>query len=216
MYAVWGAAPMSPALRSELSAAGASRLVVEVDDDAVADAQLRLTTYDEPVQAVLSVWTDADPGPVTAVLQRRAQRVAGWVVEEHLPTPPPPDTEGARADALVNVALLRTPASMSHEDWLDRWLGHHTPVALETQATFGYVQNVVVEELVEGQSRVDALVEEHFPMAATTDFHAFYGSDGDDDELQRRMDRMLQSVATFGAHENLDVVPTSRYAFTLR
>jgi hypothetical protein len=48
-------------------------------------------------------------------------------------------------------------------------------------------------------------------MAARTDIHAFYGSGGDDAELTRRMTRMLESVARFGAAENIDVVPTSRY-----
>ena len=217
MYAVWGADDLlSDDLRAALRATGAERLVVEVDDAAVADAQLRLSTYARPVQAVLSVWTDGDPGAVTDVLRGHVEQLAGWIVDEHVPLPPPGTTDGVRADALVNVALLRIPAGMSHETWLERWLGSHTSVAIETQATFGYVQNVVVEPLLEGQATVDALVEEHFPPAAVTDLHAFYGSGGDDAELSRRMTRMLESVATFGAAENIDVVPTSRYAFDLR
>ena len=215
MYALWGAGDLlSPELRSDLAAAGAERLVVEVDDDAVADAQLRLSTYDDPVHAIVSVWTDADPAAITDALRSRATGLAGWQVEEREPLPPPSTPEGDRVDALVNVALLRIPAGMTREAWRERWLGHHTQVAIDTQGTFGYVQNVVVEPLTEGQATVDALVEEFFPMAATTDMHAFYGSDGDDDELSRRMTLMLESVAAFGAHENIDVVPTSRYEFT--
>ena len=217
MYAVWGAADLlAPDLHAALGEAGATRLVVEVDDEHVAEAQLRLSTYAEPVHALVSVWTDGDPAAVTEVLTQRAEQLAGWVVEERLPLPPPSTADGSRADALVNVALLRIPAGMSRDAWLERWLDHHTAVAIETQATFGYLQNVVVEPLLEGRATVDALVEEFFPMAATTDLHAFYGSDGDDEELTRRMTRMLESVATFGAHENIDVVPTSRYDVTLR
>jgi hypothetical protein len=46
--------------------------------------------------------------------------------------------------------------------------------------------------------------------------HAFYGSGGDDRELISRMTQMLESVSTFGADRNIDVVPTSRYVFDLR
>ncbi len=216
MYALWDADDLlDPAFRQALADAGVVRLVVEVDDDAVADAQLRLSTYDEPVHALLSVRTDADPEQVTEAIRPHARQLAGWVVEERTPLPPPEARNGERVDALVNVALLRRPPSLGHDEWLDRWLGRHTSVAIETQATFGYVQNVVVRPLGEDQGTVDAIVEEFFPMAALTDFHAFYGSGGDDAELSRRMTRMLESVATFGAHENIDVVPTSRYEFTL-
>jgi hypothetical protein len=61
---------------------------------------------------------------------------------------------------------------------------------------------------------VAAVVEEHFPMEAVSDPHAFFGSDGDEDELQRRMSRMVASIERLGADdslERLDVVPTSRY-----
>ena len=218
MYAVWGdrVDVLAEELRDQLTGAGAERLVVEVDDEHVAEAQLRLSTYAEPVHAVLSIWTASDPGPVTEVLQRHVTEVAGWVVDERSPGPMPETPDGQRTDGLLNVALLRRPDGMTRAAWLERWLDQHTAVALETQATFGYLQNVVVEPLLEGQATVDAIVEELFPMAAATDLHAFYGSDGDDEELTRRMTRMLESVAGFGADENIDVVPTSRYGFDLR
>ncbi len=47
------------------------------------------------------------------------------------------------------------------------------------------------------------------------DIHAFYGSNGDQDELDRRLTRLMASVATMGADRDLDVVPTSRYVFDL-
>lgn len=127
---------------------------MEVDDAQVAEAQLRLTTYAEAVHAVVSVWTSGDPRAVTDVLRQRADELAGWVVEERLPLPPPTIGRGERTDALVNVALLRIPQGMARTVWLERWLDHHTTVAIDTQATFG-------------------------------------------------------------AHEHLDVVPTSRYSFDL-
>ena len=47
------------------------------------------------------------------------------------------------------------------------------------------------------------------------DIHAFYGSNGSQEELDRRITRLMESVATMGADRDLDVVPTSRYTFTL-
>ena len=52
-------------------------------------------------------------------------------------------------------------------------------------------------------------------MAALTDPHAFYGSGGDDAELNRRMTELMASVARFGADQGLDLVPTSRYYWEL-
>ena len=103
---------------------------------------------------------------------------------------------------------------MDSAEWLHLWQGLHTSVAIETQATFGYIQNRVLRNVL-GDERVDALVEELFPMPAMTDMHAFYGSGGDDAELQRRLGLMIESVSRFGADRNLDSVPTSRYLYDL-
>ena len=59
------------------------------------------------------------------------------------------------------------------------------------------------------------IVEELFPMAGMSDPHAFYGSGGDDAELQRRLAELMDSCARFGAADGLDLVPTSRYLFGL-
>jgi hypothetical protein len=45
--------------------------------------------------------------------------------------------------------------------------------------------------------------------------HAFYGSGGDDAELNDRMTKMMASIARFGADRDLDLVPTSRYVYDL-
>ena len=110
---------------------------------------------------------------------------------------------------------MRRPDGLTRDAWLEQWLGHHTAIAIETQATFGYLQNVVVEPVTSDAPRVDALVEELFPPDALHDIHAFYGSGGDDAELSRRMTRLMESVATFGADRDLDLVPTSRYLYAL-
>ena len=175
---------------------------------------LRITTFDNPVPAVVSVWTDAgvDPDPISDLLAAISQRSAGWEVEETVRLVPPSVANGVRTTALAQIGFLRIPAELDPADWLEIWQGQHTSVAIDTQDTFGYVQNRVLRT-VHGTERVDAVVEELFHMAAMTDVHAFYGSGGDDAELQRRMTLMVESVMRFGAHTNLDSVPTSRYCY---
>jgi hypothetical protein len=212
----------APALRERLLVAGARRLQLNLDDADVAQAPLRFGPG-TPITAVVSVWAD---GPVEAVVEPVVEVVRevdptadGWQVEEREPIPPPVVPDGARADALANLAFLRRPASMSPADWLDDWLERHTSVAIETQGTFGYVQNPVVAVLTPGLTpdapEVAGIVEELFPTAAMTDTHAFYGSGGDQAELDRRFTRLMDSVARFGADKGLDLVPTSRYVWSL-
>ena len=108
------------------------------------------------------------------------------------------------------MALLRRPADLDEATWLRRWHGDHTAVAIATQSTFGYTQNTVVRALTDGAPAVSAIVEENFPIEATTDLHAFFDA-ADDADLSDRMNRMLASTSAFGADRDVDTVPTSRY-----
>ncbi|WP_084531946.1 EthD domain-containing protein [Nocardia miyunensis] len=219
MYALWGSelaeTLRSPGSHARLARAGASELQVNVVDGDVAEAKLRLSTYDDPVDAVVSVWTESDHEPITRELASLTDRFEGWIVEERVPMKPPATPDGVRFDALSNIAFLRIPSEMTPEAWRQYWHEVHTTIAIETQATFGYLQNTVVSAITPGR-RVDGLVEELFPMAAMIDPHEFWGSGGDDAELQRRVTRMMSSIDIFGANRDIDVVPTSRYHYTLR
>ena len=59
-------------------------------------------------------------------------------------------------------------------------------------------------------SPISAIVEELFPIEATSDLHAFFGA-ADDADLNDRMTRMVASTSAFGANRDVDTVPTSRY-----
>lgn len=218
MFLLWGdglsTTLHAASLRADLRAAGVRRLQVNVDDEHVTEA-MRIPTFDDPINAIVSLWTSGEAGPATAVLQDAATRVAGWRVDERRPIAPPETYDGARVDALANVAILRRPEELTQEEWLHRWLVDHTPIAIATQATFGYLQNVVVEPVTPDAPRVDAIVEELFPSAALADIHAFYGSAGDDAELNRRLTVLMESVGRIGADKDLDLVPTSRYLYDL-
>lgn len=189
-------------------------LAVNVRDDAVRASLMTLTTLDPPVVAVLSLWTQQCYGAQVAAaldrLQRECDVLAAYLVTESVPLTAPDCVIGVRTPGLANVALLRRPDTLDPTTWLRRWQVDHTPVAIETQSTFGYTQNAVVRPVTEDAPRVDAIVEELFPLEAVTDLHAFFGA-ADDAELTARMQRMVASTAAFGANRDIDTVPTSRY-----
>ncbi|OBK78686.1 EthD domain-containing protein [Mycobacterium sp. 1274761.0] len=195
---------------------GLPGLAINVRDAEVRDSLMTLTTLDPPVVAVVSVWTQQSYGKqvqaVTERLTKECKTVAAYLVTESVPLPPPSTVPGQRTSGLANVALLRRPADLDEATWLSRWHIDHTPVAIETQATFGYTQNTVVRALSDGAPAVAAIVEELFPAEAVSDLHAFFGA-ADDEDLRHRMERMLASTAAFGANENIDTVPTSRYVY---
>ena len=194
-------------------------LQINVGDDAVTPAVIRIKELDPQMEAVVSVWLDtvmdAARQPVDEVLTLATARLAGYLVTESVPLPN--TTRGAplgtRTDGFANIAFLRRPDRMSVGEWLDAWQNGQTPVAIETQSTFGYTQNVVVRPVTIDAPPFDGIVEELFPPEAMTDLHAFFDATGDDDKLARNMARMGESTARFGATENIDVVPTSQYVY---
>lgn len=214
MFALWDAGDLlAEDLAVRLAAAGTVAVQANISDIVVEHAMLRLTTFDEPVAAVVSVWLSdrREIGAVADILASVAKRVAGWHVEEARPIEPPAVPLRERAPGLANIAFLRRPDSLTPTDWVHRWRDEHTEVAIATQATFGYLQNLVLEPVTEGAPEIAAIVEELFPIEALADPHAFYGSAGDDAELTRRISRLMKSVNAFGADRDIDVVPTSRY-----
>ena len=191
-------------------------VIVNVRDAAVRASMMTLTTLDPPVQAVVSLWTDQHYGQTVRsaldLLAGEADLLAAYLVSESAPLPPPVSPPGQRSPGLANIALLRRPAQLDEATWLTRWQRDHTPVAIATQSTFGYVQNYVVRPLTAEAPPLSGIVEELFPIEAVHSLHAFFGA-ADDADLTDRMGRMIASTAAFGANENIDTVPTGRYVF---
>ncbi len=191
-------------------------LTLHVRDAEVRDALMSLTMLDPLVQALVSLWTQQYYGEqiTTALelLRGHAEYVAAYLVTESAPMPPAATPPGERAPGLANMALLRRPADLDEATWLTRWHGNHTQVAIDTQSTFGYVQNYVVRALTPDAPPLSAIVEEQFPIEAVGSLHAFFGA-RDDADLQDRMGKMVASTSAFGASTNIDAVPTSRYLY---
>ena len=208
---------------ARLADMGPRGVQVNVADDAVASAIMRMVELDPQMEAAVSVWVDsarhAARRPLDEALAAGdgVARVEAYVVTESEPLPNAthPARAGERTPGFANLAFLRRPPEMPFTEWIDAWHNGHTDVAIETQSTFGYVQNVVTRPLTPGAPAIDVIVEELFPTEALTSLHAFFAA-ADDDELARNMSRMTESVARFGADRSLDVVPTSQYVISPR
>jgi hypothetical protein len=192
---------------------GVHGLAVNVRDSVVRHSLMTLTTLDPPAAAVVSIWTQQCYGDQIAsalrLLEVECDHLAAYLVTESVPLPASLEL-GSRTTGLANIALLRRPAELDQASWLHRWQHGHTPVAIETQSTFGYTQNAVVRALTPDAPELAGIVEELFPAEAITDLKAFFGA-ADDADLQHRVGRMVESTSAFGANENIDTVPTSRY-----
>ena len=188
-------------------------LTVNVRDAAVSHSLMTLTTLDPPAAAVVSIWTPQCYGDQIAaaleLLAAECDQLAAYLVTESNPLLAPLEI-GQRTTGLANIALLRRPVDLDRATWLTRWQRDHTPVAIETQSTFGYTQNYVVRPLTPDAPDLSGIVEELFPAEAITDLKAFFGA-ADDADLQHRLGKMVASTSAFGANENIDTVPTSRY-----
>jgi hypothetical protein len=203
-----------PAMLRELGV-GAARL--NLDDADVASAQgLRQQRMDSQPQAMLQVWIDSanDPlrSPLDAALAARCARLAGYLVTEStaLRNTAHPPRAGARTAGFAQVALLQRTPRLSADEWRHHWQTVQTPVAIETQANFEYVQNTIVRALTGNAPPLDAIVEECFPVAAMTDPHAFFDAAGDEEKFQRNLARMMDSVNRF-LDLPIDCVPMSQY-----
>ena len=201
-------------MADEVLALGVPGLTVNVRDDAVRASLMTLTTLEPPVVGIVSIWVQQCYGDqareAIQLLSAQCRSVAAYLVTESTPVMPSVTELGQRTTGLANVALLRRPHDLDREIWLARWQLDHTTVAIETQATFGYTQNVVWRALTPDAPAIDGIVEELFPAEAITDLRAFFGA-ADDADLADRMNRMIASTSAFGANENIDTVPTSRY-----
>ena len=100
---------------------------------------------------------------------------------------------------------------MTYEDWLERWQGHHTRVAIETQSTFLYIQNVIVRALTEDAHPWSAIVEEGFPAEAPTDPMVFFAAGSSREKLEENRRRLMESCGKFIDFARLESHPMSSY-----
>ena len=195
---------------------GVRGLSVNLADELAAYAQgLGITRMQEPMAGTISIWLDTalNRQPIEEMIARAAARLAGYLVLESAPVvnttqlvPP-----GERTPGITTVAFLQKPEGMDYEAWREQWQGHHTQVAIETQSTFFYIQNVVVRPLTREAPPWTAIVEEGFPAEAATDQMVFFNAGGSQEKLAEHQKRMMDSCARFIDFDTLETRPMSTY-----
>lgn len=198
-----------------LLTAGAHQVQVNVMDsgvEAAAGARLRSGTGPCP-DAMVSLWVDSANAPLRAaydeVLREVDAGLLAYVVTESAPLPGAP-VDGRRP-GYSQVSFLQRPERIDERSWLAHWHDHHTQVAIDTQATSRYIQNLVARPLTPSAPPCTAVVEECFPEEAMTDQSVFFDAVGDDERRQANADALMASVMAFLDFDLIDVVPTSEY-----
>jgi hypothetical protein len=196
--------------------AGAHGVQVNVVDAAVEAAEpLRILSSASPADAVVSVWVDSANDRLRTTfddaLADGPWASAAYLVTESVPLADRPGEDGRRTEGFAQIAFLRRPVELPRHEWLTRWLDDHTQVAIDTQSTFVYVQNVVARVLTPGATPWDAVVEECFPAEAMSDPNVFFDAVGDGERLAANQAAMFDSVQRFIDLSTIEVIATSRY-----
>ncbi|CAA0087274.1 Uncharacterised protein [Zhongshania aliphaticivorans] len=188
-----------------------------VDQDVALGAKLRIVNSESVFNAMCSVYIDdVEVLPVIdAHVQSYSSHYHRYDVNEieRLPNTTSSAGFGLRTPGFSQVALLRCPQRLGYKAWLDYWQNIHTNIALETQSTFRYVQNIVNGVKQDGIASCHAIVEECFPIQAMTDQSVFYNAVDDISKQQSNMTKMIDSCAKFIDFDEIDVVLTSEYCF---
>lgn len=201
---------------SDLKGLGARGLSVNLADELAAYAQgMRITRMPEPPSGTVSIWLDTalNRDPVQRLLEAVCQRLTGYLVLESVPLVNSTQIAplGERTPGITTVAFLEKPAAMTYESWIGQWQGHHTQVAIETQSTFLYIQNLIVRAVTPEAPPWCAIVEEGFPAEAPTDPMVFFAAGNSREKLEENRRRLLESCGKFIDFARLESHPMSSY-----
>ena len=203
-------------LPSKLKSLGCEHFSVNLFDETVnTAASLRIQNQQPSIDAVVFVWVGDRSlfSHVQSTLNAMATVLCAYSLSEYEPIPAPDELladSGKRTLGMMQLAFLKVPSRLDYLKWLTTWREQHTQVAIDTQSTFIYRQNVVEECLTTNNLGYSAIVEEAFPLAAMNSQHAFYAASSDE-QLADRQALMWQSSKRFIDLSDLDVLPTSEY-----
>lgn len=186
-----------------------------VDDDVAPAAQYRMIASKPAADGLISIW-------VNSYLQRQAyeQQIEQYCSHFHcyqvtesepLTNNDYDEAEGQRSPGMNQVVFLQKPPRLSREEWIDIWHNSHTQIAIDTQSSFGYRQNVITRGLSYAAPHYDAIIEENFPNAAISSREAFYDAQGDQALFTERQNTMIESCMRFIDFDKIDCIPMSEY-----
>jgi len=198
-----------------LQAAGATGLRVNVNDEALYAGEPQVASdfrKGPPIRAMVSLWLDSadSRGPLEESLASHAQGLAGYLVAESCPLVHPVQP-GERTPGFNQVTCINRRPDLEYDRFLEIWQQDHRKVAIEIQATTGYVRNLIVRALTEGAPPFDAVVEETFPIEALTDRRVLYAHAESDEVLEARTAQMMASCERFLDFEPMEMTFMSEY-----
>ncbi|MBA4088967.1 MAG: hypothetical protein C0494_00065 [Sphingobium sp.] len=210
-------------LPGALAATGAHGIRLNIRDARVEPATALVQQWQAPQQdAIVQFWLPSANarfrGAIDAVLAAHSGRFAAWLVAEStiITNSAYPPEAGRACAGWSQASFISFRADMDRADAIAHWHGHHTRVAIETQANFEYVQNIIVRPLTPDAPAYDAFVEECFSDAAMTDPHAFFDAVGNEAKFAQNLSAMMESCAGFIDFSRIDVIPTSQFDFAGR
>ncbi|MGB5076149.1 MAG: EthD domain-containing protein [Sphingorhabdus sp.] len=205
-------------LTQALRQAGASGIRLNLRDAEVEPGAALVQSWQSPQQdAVVQFWLPSANArfrsKVDAALAAHSKRFAAWLVAESLiiPNTAHPPVKGERSWGWSQASFISFRPELSRQDAISIWHDHHTRVAIETQANFEYVQNLIVAPLTPDAPAYDAFVEECFPIEALTEPAAFYDAVGDAAKFKANLGTMMDSCGRFIDFGRIDIIPTSQF-----
>jgi hypothetical protein len=211
-------AKLLDALPAALRAAGASHIRINVRDETVAPADALIQRWQAPQQdAILQFWLPSANAifrsHADAAIAGHCTRFAAWLVAEStiIANTQHPPLPGARTWGWSQSSFISFRAEVGKAACRAIWHTHHTRVAIETQANFEYIQNLIVEPLTDGAPAYEAFVEECFAPEAMADPQAFFDAVGDPARFEKNLATMMDSCGRFIDFSRIDIMPTSQY-----
>lgn len=208
-------------LPEALAVAGASGIRLNLRDEAVRPAAPLVQSWQRPQQdAVAQFWLPSANtrfrDAVDAALARHCAHFAAWLVAEStiIANTSHPPLPGSRTWGWSQASFISFRSDLSHADAVHLWHSHHTRVAIETQANFEYVQNLIVRPLTPDAPVYDAFVEECFPDAAMESPQAFFDAVDDQPKFEANLATMIDSCNRFIDFSRIDIIPTSQFDFS--
>ena len=211
-----------PAKMVQCSSAKRLRITV-VDSDVAIAAPKRIESCQPLPDAVISIYLDVGVNSLSSsddlalfecALQACTHRYTCYGVSESQPLPnlAHVSAPGQRTYGFCQVVFLQRPERLTKAQWLELWQGQHTQVAIDTQDTFAYRQNIIDTSVSPDAPLLHAMIEENFPPQAMTSDLAFYGV-SNQTQLDENMAAMMKSCARFIDFDKIDVIPMSEYLF---
>ena len=203
-----------------LHAAGARKLRLNLRDAAIDPGEPLVQQWQDPQQAaVVQFWLPSANARFRAeidqVLASHSAWFALWLVCEStiIANTAHPPLSGQRTWGWSQSSFISYRPDMTREAAIAHWHSHHTRIAIETQANFEYVQNLIVRPLTEGAPSYDAFVEECFPAEALTEPQVFFDAVGNPAKFDANLAAMMDSCHGFLDFSRGDIIPTSQFDF---